>query len=131
VAALWLATGLSFVGRVMPRILFGVLFVLAGVLHFVKTGTYAGIVPPMFPAPRLWVYLSGVAEIAGGLGVMLPPTRQAAAWGLVALLLCVWPANLYMAMHPELFPGIPAWALWARLPLQIPMIWWAWLYTRG
>jgi uncharacterized membrane protein len=115
----------------MARILFGVLFVLAGVLHFVKTGMYVKIMPPLFPAPRMMVYLSGVAEILGGIGVLVPATRQAAAWGLVALLVCVWPANFYMAMRPDLFPGIPGWALWARIPVQVPMIWWAWLYTRG
>jgi len=49
----------------------------------------------------------------------------------VALLVCVWPANVYMAMRPELFPGIPVWALWVRVPLQVPMIWWALMYTRG
>lgn len=114
----------------MARILFGVLFVLAGVLHFVKTGIYVKIMPPMLPEPRMMVYLSGVAEILGGVGILVPATRQAAAWGLIALLVCVWPANLYMAMRPELFPGIPGWALWLRLPLQIPMILWAWQYAR-
>ncbi|SFS21450.1 Uncharacterized membrane protein [Granulicella pectinivorans] len=115
----------------MARILFGVLFVLAGMLHFVKPGMYVKIMPPMVPAPWMMVYLSGVAEILGGVGVLVPVTRQAAAWGLVALLVCVWPANFYMAMRPELFPGIPVWALWVRVPMQMPMIWWAWMYTRG
>jgi uncharacterized membrane protein len=76
------------------------------------------------------VLISGAAEIAGGLGVLFPPTRRAAAWGLVLLLVAVWPANLWMAQHPERFPGIPMWALWLRLPLQLPLIWWAWRYTR-
>jgi uncharacterized membrane protein len=110
--------------------LLGVLFVFAGVMHFVATGRYVQIMPPMLPAPRTLVFISGVAEILGGIGVMLPGTRRMAAWGLVALLIAVWPANVYMAMVPERFPSVPLWALWARVPLQIPMIWWAWVYAR-
>ena len=115
----------------MARILLAVLFVVAGLIHFVKPGMYVKIMPPMLPAPFALVYLSGLAEILGGIGLLVPATRQAAAWGLVDLLVCVWPANVYMAMRPELFPGIPVWALWARVPLQVPMILWALRYTRG
>ncbi|RXH55337.1 DoxX family protein [Granulicella sibirica] len=114
----------------MGRYLFGVLFVVAGVMHFVLPKVYASIMPPMLPGPVLLVYVSGVAEILGGVGVMVPTTRKMAAWGLVALLIAVWPANLEMAMHPERFASVPGWALWVRLPLQLPLIWWAWVYTR-
>jgi uncharacterized membrane protein len=78
------------------------------------------------------VLLSGAAEIAGGLGVLfpVPAVRRAAAWGLVALLIAVMPANVYMVTGHARFPGVPLWAVWARLPLQLPLIWWAWLYTR-
>ena len=114
----------------MGRVLLAVLFILAGALHFVKQGMYVKIMPPMIPAPWAMVSLSGMAEILGGLGLLVPMTRQAAAWGLVALLVCVWPANLFMAMRPDFFPGIPVWALWVRIPLQIPMILWAFRYTR-
>lgn len=86
--------------------------------------------PPLLPAPRLLVAISGAAEIAGGLGLLLPRLRKAAAWGLVLLLLAVFPANLYMAIAHQRFPNFPAWTLWARLPLQLPIIWWAWRYTR-
>lgn len=115
----------------MGRLVLAVLFVVAGLIHFVKPGMYVKIMPPMLPAPLELVYLSGLAEILGGIGLLVPATRQAAAWGLVALLVCVWPANVFMAMRPELSPGIPVWALWARVPLQVPMIFWAWRYTRG
>jgi uncharacterized membrane protein len=54
---------------------------------------------------------------------------RAAAWGIVALLLAVWPANLWMALHPELFPWVPLWVAWVRLPLQVPLIWWALRYA--
>jgi uncharacterized membrane protein len=73
------------------------------------------------------VYVSGVVEILCGVGLLYAPTRRVAAWGMVALLIAVFPANLYMAMA-----GIdgPQWMLWLRLPLQVPLIWWAWSYTR-
>jgi uncharacterized membrane protein len=67
----------------------------------------------------------------GGIGLLFhQPIRRLAAWGLVALLIAVFPANLHMAFHPSSFPNVPVWALWLRLPLQLPLIWWAWLYTR-
>ena len=112
------------------RIILGCLFMGAGAAHFVWTRTYAGIVPDYMPAHRELVLISGAAEIAGGIGVLIPQTRRAAAVGLAVLLLAVFPANLWMAQHPERFPGIPLWLLWARLPLQSPLIWWALFYTR-
>jgi len=97
----------------------------AGVLHFVRPAPFLRIVPPTLPAPGLLVLLSGVAEVAGGLGLLLPATRRAAGWGLLALLVAVFPANVYMvglasALH------IPAWVLWARLPLQPLLMWAVW-----
>jgi uncharacterized membrane protein len=76
------------------------------------------------------VAVSGVAEVLGGVGVLLPRTRRAAGVGLIALLAAVFPANLYMARTPERFDRIPRWALFARLPLQPLMMWWAWRATR-
>jgi uncharacterized membrane protein len=101
------------------------LFVGAGLLHFLKPAPYLRIMPPWLPAPRLLVALSGAAEVAGGLGLLLPATRRAAAWGLLALLVAVFPANVYMLqIHAQLH--LPAWALWARLPLQPLLLWWVW-----
>lgn len=114
------------------RIILSVLFILAGSLHFLVPHLYLKIMPPYLPAPLPLIYISGAAEIAGGLGLFLPGTRHAAAWGLVALLIAVMPANIYMTTAHIAFPGImgQSWAQWARLPLQIPLIYWAWLYTR-
>jgi uncharacterized membrane protein len=112
------------------QIVMGCLYVAAGIGHFIATRRYMSIMPDYMPAHRELVLLSGAAEIAGGLGVMLPATRRAAAWGLVALLVCVMPANVWMAQHPERFATIPLWAIWLRLPLQLPLIWWAWIYTK-
>ncbi len=111
----------------------GGLYVAAGAMHFVATRAYERIMPMYIPLG--WhhelVLLSGAAEIAGGLGVILPGRRRAAAWGLVCLLVAVMPANVWMAQHPELYPYVPVWVLWARLPLQLPLIWWAWRYTQS
>ena len=114
------------------RVAFAVFFVVAGTLHFVLPGSYTRIVPPELPAPSLIVAISGVAEIAGGVGLLVPATRRAAAWGLVALLICVFPANIYMAAAHLPLPGIlgKSWVQWLRLPLQFPLIAWAWYCTR-
>ena len=99
------------------------LFLSAGLLHFVRPAPFLRIVPPALPAPGLLVLLSGVAEVAGGLGLLLPATRRLAGWGLLALLVAVFPANVYMVgLASELH--LPAWVLWARLPLQ-PVLGWA------
>lgn len=102
------------------------LFAGAGLLHFLKTDLYVKIVPPHFPSPPLLVYASGIAEIAGAIGLLLPPVRRLAASGLVLLLIAVFPANVYMALHNVRVTStfIPQWLLWARLPLQAVLIWW-------
>ena len=112
------------------RTLLAILFLIAGSLHFLIPHAYLKIMPPAFPAPLTLVYISGIAEILGGLGLLLPLTRHAAAWGLVALLIAVLPANINMVVDHTRFASIPLWALWLRLPLQLPLIYWAWLYTR-
>jgi uncharacterized membrane protein len=108
----------------------GLIYVAAGFGHFFFTRYYMRIMPDYLPEHRELVLLSGAAEIAGGLGVLMPSTRRPAAWGLVLLLVAVMPANVWMVQHPERFPGVPLWAMWLRLPLQLPLIWWAWRYTR-
>jgi uncharacterized membrane protein len=106
-------------------------FIAGGVNHFVIPGAYERIVPPRIQDRRkLAVQLSGVAEVAGGLGVLLPSTRRLSGLWLIALLGAVFPANVHMARTPQRFRGIPRWALYARLPLQPLMMWWAWRATR-
>jgi uncharacterized membrane protein len=103
----------------------GLLFLVAGVFHFVRPAMYRSIVPPILGHEAELVAISGVAEVAGGLGLLYPPTRRAAAYGLVALLVAVWPANWYMALAADRFAAVaPAWLFWARVPLQIPLIAW-------
>jgi len=103
----------------------GVLFIAAGMLHFIRPAMYQQIVPPQFGHQAVLVAISGAAEIAGGIGLLVPRTRRAAGFGLIGLLLAVWPANIYMAVEANRFASIaPAWALWARVPLQIVLLWW-------
>ncbi len=113
------------------RAILAAFFIGSGVNHFVSPRFYRAIVPPRLQheAKRV-VDVSGVAEVVGGIGVLLPSTRRAAGLGLIALLAAVFPANLYMARTPERFHRIPRWALYARLPLQPLMMWWAWSATR-
>jgi uncharacterized membrane protein len=120
----------SRVTSVSQRVL-GALFIAAGVNHFVMPRAYRAIVPPrLAPRAKELVEISGAAEILGGLGVLLAPTRRAAGIGLIALLAAVFPANVYMARAPERFQRVPRWALYARLPLQPLMMWLAWRATR-
>jgi uncharacterized membrane protein len=106
-------------------------FLAAGVNHFVMPRAYEGIVPPRLHEHRaLVVQASGVAELAAGVGVLVPRTRRVAGVGLVLLLAAIFPANLHMAREPERLPRIPRWALYARLPLQPLMMLWAWRVTR-
>lgn len=109
--------------RLLSRYALALLFGLAGLWHFVHPATYLAIMPPFLPQPLALVYLSGVFEMLGGLGLLPRRTRRAAGWGLLALLVAVFPANIYMALiHNQL--SIPGWVAWGRLPLQLPLLWW-------
>lgn len=110
------------------RIALALFFAVGGLNHFVSPASYLAIIPPVLPWPLALVYLSGAAEIAGGLGVLWPNTRKIAALGLIVLLIAVFPANIYAALHGMQIGGraIPPWLLWARLPLQALLI--AWVY---
>lgn len=113
------------------------LYVGAGLMHFRAPKLFAGIVPRRLPRPLLLVYLSGVAEVVLGVGVLFRRTRRLSAWGIVALLVAVFPANVNMAVNtllpesvPERAEGVARVALWLRLPLQAVLVLWAWWYTR-
>lgn len=106
------------------RWLLGLAFVGAGLLHLVAPDAYLVAMPRWLPAHRALVLVSGVAEIAGGLGLLVPHigVRRVAGWGLALLLIAVYPANVHMALAGV---GEPAWALWVRLPLQGALVAWA------
>ncbi len=108
-------------------VLLGVFFIVAGANHFVHPAPYVRIVPDYLPAHALLVQISGVCEFLGGAGVLIRQTRRAAGLGLIALLIAVFPANVQMALHPNLYAdmaGAPV--LYARLPLQVVVIAWVW-----
>lgn len=123
--------------RTVLRWALAAFFVGAGTSHFTATGFFVQIVPPWLPAPLAIVWISGIAEIVLGLLVLPRATRRLAGWGLVALLIAVFPANLHMAMTNLQLHDPPAWMgqptstqLWLRLPLQLVLIVWAWWATR-
>ncbi len=105
-------------------------FINVGIDHFVNPDFYLSIMPPAFPLHLEAVYISGVFEILGGIGVLIPKFRRFSGWGLVALLIAVYPANIYMAISPDTFPDIPVSALYFRLVLQFIFFYWAYSVTR-
>lgn len=120
----------------MPRVkramqfFLALFFVGAGLNHFLNVDFYVGIMPPYLPYHRELVLLSGGVELLLGGALLVPPLTRMAAWGLIALLIAVFPANIHMALNPQLYPETPEVALWLRLPLQGVFILWAYWYTR-
>ena len=123
-------------GYQVGLVMMGLFYVMAGVNHLVMPQVYLAVMPPYIPWAGTMVLASGVAEILGGIGVLMPDrllfpsVRKFAAWGIVLMLAAFLPVHIYMVLHPEAFPRIPVWGLWVRLPLQLPLMVWAWWYTR-
>ena len=117
--------------KLIMKWLMGLFFVVAGVNHFLRPDFYMKIMPPYLPWHLPLVYLSGLFEVALGILVLIPKYTAPAAWGLIALLIAVFPANLHMALNAELYPSLSPIALWLRLPLQGVLIAWAYWYARG
>ncbi|WP_446742977.1 DoxX family protein [Silvibacterium acidisoli] len=105
-------------------------YMAAGINHFWHPAFYLAVMPDHYAHPALMVQLSGVAEIAGGLGLLLPQTRRTAALGIAAMLIVFLDVHLYMIEHAMRFFTIPEWVLWVRLSLQFPLIAWALVYAR-
>jgi len=114
------------VGQALSIGLLSLLFIAAGINHFVSPGVYMKIMPGYLPWPLALVYVSGFFEVLGGVGVAVRRLRRAAGWGLIALLVAVFPANVHMVVNANQFAAIPFWALVARLPLQGVLIAWVW-----
>lgn len=108
-----------------PRTM-GIIFIAPGILHLARPQVYEPIMPPQLPAHRELILISGVAEIVGGVLYIIPRTRTFASWWLIALLIAVFPSNIYMTTQPKFQESIPGGlpALLARLPLQFIGIWW-------
>jgi uncharacterized membrane protein len=109
--------------RPTARVLLAVFFIAAGANHFLNPEIYRGMMPPWLPVPPSIHLVAGAAEMLGGLGLLVPATRRWAAWGLIALLIAVFPANVHVALSGAMTgTDLPAWVLWARLPLQAGFI---------
>lgn len=112
------------------RIVLGIFFITVGVFHFLIPEYFLSIIPPLLPAPLLLVYLSGAAEIFFGLLFFSAQQLKLARFGSIALLIAIFPANLYMYLHAELFPIFSETALLLRLPVQALLILWVWVVTK-
>jgi uncharacterized membrane protein len=112
------------------KYLLSLLFIGAGVNHFVEPEFYLRIMPPYLPWPSALHLIAGFFEVLFGIFLLIPRYQVLAAWGLVALLLAVYPANIHMAVNHHLYPELPMFFHWIRLPLQFVMIAWAWWFTR-
>ena len=110
--------------KTLARYLLGLFFIMAGIGHFYMPEFYLRMMPAYLPAPYFLIYLSGLIEIALGVCCFIQSRFKIAKWGMIALLIAVFPANIHMAMHPELFPEFPAFGLWIRLPFQAIFIAW-------
>ena len=112
---------------------FAVCIIVAGITHFIAPDTYVKIVPPQLPYPEAIVYISGFFEILGGIGLLVLFVSQVAAWGLVLLLIAVYPANINMAINNIHLDNVPDgnWFQAIRLPFQFVLIAWAYWYTRS
>ena len=106
------------------------LYVLAGVNHFVNPFFYKKIMPPWLPCHYLFIYISGAAEIVLGLLLLPAQTRKLAAWGIIVLLVAVFPANVQMLLNYREEQNPNWWLTILRLPLQVVFIWWAYLFTK-
>jgi uncharacterized membrane protein len=122
--------------RLIKRVLLwlmGIFYAVGGINHFANPDFYMPMMPPYLPLHLELIYLSGVAEVVLGVAVLIPSVRSLAAWGIILLLIAVFPANLHIALHNVPLgartEGLGVWN-WVRLPLQAVLIAWAWWYTR-
>ena len=113
------------------KLLFAALFIFGGINHFLNPNIYLRIMPPYLPWHAFLVYASGMLELLFGILLLIPKTQALAGWGLIVLLIAIFPANLHMALNAGDFRPIPPLLLWLRLPLQLVLIAWAYVYARG
>ncbi|MFD2552504.1 MauE/DoxX family redox-associated membrane protein [Bizionia sediminis] len=105
-----------------------VMYILAGIMHFIKPNIYIRIMPNYLPAHKLLVYASGLAEIVLGIGLFFGATKAIAVYGIIAMLVVFLLVHVYMITEPKASAGIPKWILWLRLPLQFGLMYWAYTY---
>jgi uncharacterized membrane protein len=105
------------------------LYIVAGINHFVMPKFYLRIMPAYIPWHKTLNILSGIAEILLGIALLFPVTRSLSAWGIMLLLILIFPANIEQVRTKKARMGLPLWVVWIRLPLQFALLYWAWLYT--
>ena len=110
--------------------LMSAMYILAGLMHFLKPKMYLRIMPRYLPAHKSLVLLSGLAEILLGVGLMFPETKDLSIYGIILMLIVFLLVHFYMLSSEKAGAGVPRWALLARIPLQFVLIWWAWFYLR-
>lgn len=118
--------------KMISRGLLALLLITAGTLHWLTPRPFVQMMPAFLPYPLELVYISGVFEILGGIGLLVPPVSQVAAWGVILLFIAVFPANINMAVNDLIIDGLPhnQLAYWLRLPFQGVLIAWAWWFTQ-
>jgi uncharacterized membrane protein len=116
--------------EIVLKWIFGIAFIFAGVYHFINPKFYLKIMPPYLPWHLFLIYLSGIFEIVLGIMLLIPKSQKFAAWGLILLLIAVFPANIYTAMNPDKFPEISPMLLYLRLAIQFVLIAWAFWFTK-
>ncbi len=116
----------SFSGQYLARLLVFAWFFIGGIMHFARPHLFLRIVPPYIPYALATVYISGAFELLGAIGLWVKTTRSLAGYGLMLLTVVVTPANIYMLQHADVFSEVPRWALLARLPFQLLLIWLIW-----
>ncbi len=115
--------------RLASLILMALFYTAAGINHFANTQFYLRMMPPYLPLHLELVYLSGAVEICLGIALLIRRCRQMAAWGIIALLVAIYPANIHMALNAHLFPEFSSLGLYLRLPVQLLFIAWAYWHT--
>lgn len=116
--------------KLILKYLLGLLFVVAGLNHFINPDFYLKIMPPYLPWHLFLVYVSGFFEVSLGVALLIKRSTRLAAWGLIALLVAVYPVNVHMALNPDLYPQYNQALLWVRLPIQVVLMVWVYWYTR-
>ncbi|WP_235042129.1 DoxX family protein [Vreelandella profundi] len=110
----------------IPLLIIALFFLIGGVAHFVFTDFFVMAMPDYLGYHKELVLISGIFELLGAMGILIPKTRFLAGCGLIALIVAVYPANINMALHAERYPDISEIFLYARLPLQFLFVWFVW-----
>lgn len=116
--------------KIAARILVTAWFIIGGIMHFANPEPFLCMMPSYIPYHLACIYISGALELLGAIGLWIKPVRSLAGYGLMTLTAILTLANIYMAQHANLFPGIPEWLLILRLPVQAVLIWLIWWCSR-